>query len=456
MFDKVIYIKKIKELQEKGLLNSQEFDDLKKEILNSNESNGDIINRLIEGLEERKIKDTSSEDLSNIESLNEESLSINESIESNSKNKNILLGNSGIVLGIIAVGIAFFFIYNWNNKNTTVLNINSSSVDTTTKSPSSNLNQFNINVWLKKATGYNFNLDKSKISFDLSNYRTFDSIPSLNVLGSIDNGVNNPIINYFNDYILIEFDNGWKHKIYVTSKLVVNSIHYGSNGETELYNLNTKALNSVNYEITNINGNDADVKSSGHDDSGAYNSNSGKLNLITGVVSWENSNTTKNENVDYSSISEPKSEIISTKKDSSQAVQKTNFVKSHTVIERSTRNNEVNRLSYIEGIRIDYSNDGNFKLKSFDFLSTVFGENSCFANIGEFDEAKFRPSKLEKEFDGDGYHYKQYIGQLFLTTRCGIKTHESRITFISKANDNNTIGIRLGMRGIYSLYTINF
>ena len=80
--------------------------------------------------------------------------------------------------------------------------------------------------------------------------------------------------------------------------------------------MNTKALNSVNYEITNINGNDADVKSSGHDDSGAYNSNSGKLNLITGVVSWENSNTTKNENVDYSSISEPKSEIISTKKES--------------------------------------------------------------------------------------------------------------------------------------------
>ena len=180
--------------------------------------------------------------------------------------------------------------------------------DSTRVDSSKLVNGASLNEWLKKATGYDFNLDNSRISFETKNYSISDTSIKLNVSGSEENGVKNPKSNYYNSYIVIEFENGWKHHIFLTNNLVINSIHYGSHGESVLYNLNTKSSNILDYEITNINGKEAVIMSSGHDSTGGFVNNTGKLNLETLEVIWDNStnqinSTRQNDNPDIDGIS---------------------------------------------------------------------------------------------------------------------------------------------------------
>jgi len=302
MEDKIKQLKKIKNLLDDGLINEIEFDELKKGILGTSYPKESITEKVVENsMGSISIKESVSttesekkltEQVKTINNINENS-SINNFLENNIDttktnnqvpNKTMLYIYLFIAL-LVIIGGVIFYSKSFNNSNETNLTIDSTKTDSSKK-----LNVLYLNDWLKKATGYDFNIENSKISFDISNYGTFDSTFRLDVSGSSENGIKNPILNYYNNYLLIEFENGWKHRIYLTSNLVINSIHYGSHGETNLYNLYNKTSNLVNYEIKNINGNVAEIVSSGHNDSGGYVSKSGKLNLTTGEDKWDNEN----------------------------------------------------------------------------------------------------------------------------------------------------------------------
>ena len=314
MEDKIVQIKKIKEFLDQGLINQIEFDELKKEIIGSSNATPTIKNIIDENITDSnaeklkataltsvmdgsiKSKEDAKSNVSASDGINENTVNANstqnnnDSVKINSttakKDSNKTLFFLFISILILIVG-AVFYSQSTNKSSEAKIGVDSTKLDS---------NRTNVNEWLKKATGYDFKLDNSRISFDIKNYSLYDTSIKLNVSGSEENGVKNPILSYYNSYIVIEFENGWKHHIYLTNNLVINSIHYGSHGESVLYNLNTKSSNILDYEVTNINGKEAVIMSSGHDSVGGFVNNTGKLNLETLEVNWDDVNNQTNQN----------------------------------------------------------------------------------------------------------------------------------------------------------------
>ena len=159
---KIIFLNRIKELKEQGLVNYQEFNDLKKEILNSTEDDNERLNLIIINKEKGHNNYTQNEDSSNFEYSNEDSLTKRDNIKPSNKNNRVLLVNFGIViivLGVIASGIIMLNKYNHENANSSAVNTNTTKVDSVPKAEvvsvnSSYIASDNVVFYLKKNERY--------------------------------------------------------------------------------------------------------------------------------------------------------------------------------------------------------------------------------------------------------------------------------------------------------------
>ena len=255
-------IERLKELLDSGTINIKEFESLKSEILNI------------------------------VTVTPSPTPTISKPIKNKPKRPSVFI--SIVLVLIIAV---FIIIYtNTSNNNSSIILKQTNKIDTNiavNKEPLTN----NLNDWLIKVTGYNFNLDLSKIKFTTTNYVSGSDFKfQINGVSNDPITTNlNPTINYYNDYIKIEFSNGWQYAIFLTPNVAINSVHKGTSSESDIYNLNTKSSNVEIFEVSNINGYSADIFSSGHDEKGNYVRQQGILDLVTFKAKWADANLTSTQ-----------------------------------------------------------------------------------------------------------------------------------------------------------------
>lgn len=309
MQDKIIKLTKIKTLFDEGLISQVEFDNLKNEVLGiyrisskkiEVKSTQQMIDIHIKKKAETKILIDAEPKVITKELIKETTI---EKINKDGNLKELNKGKSSrlillliLTFPILITGIYYLISQSNNNHSST------NTAPISDSKPSDSVKQIsgtNINEWLKKATGYDFNIDNSRISFDKGNFSSFDSTFKFNIpKPSDDKTTANLNLNYYNDYILIEYrDDGsaGKSRIYLTSKLLIYSVHFATTGITQIYNLITKKSSQEDVYITGVNGNDAEMIAGGHDSTGRYVINSsGKINLLSGEVSWDKGQVTSN------------------------------------------------------------------------------------------------------------------------------------------------------------------
>lgn len=304
MEDKIVRLKKIKELFDQGLVTTEEFNELKNEILGTiiDKSNTKVISNITaqNGGEKIEMKPTTY--------TNNRPIISKEGATKKSTNKNLPLYIASSFLILSALGFGIYFFSKNNNISTLPIIRDSTKVDTSRIVDNSSLStNSDINEWLKKATGYNFNLDNSRVKFDANNYKLFDTSSKIFFSKpSDDRSISNISLIYNDNYIFINYrddEGAGKSSIYLTSSFVIYSVHYVSTGNTQLFNLVTKKTTNFDAYVTRINGNEAEMVAGGHDNTGKYVILSrGIINLTTGEAKWDDEISLSNESMNGASI----------------------------------------------------------------------------------------------------------------------------------------------------------
>ena len=151
---------------------------------------------------------------------------------------------------------------------------------------------YTFNKWFKKTTGSNYVFNSSQVKFDTKNYESaIIKFPNMNYNLEDVTGENlaltKPSVISNIGYNKITFKEGWTITILSNPNFYIRSIHHGSSGEAQVFNLKTGVLEDVDFEIFELNGDIALIHTSWHD-GGRYVSKNGYYDLNTKKVKYGN------------------------------------------------------------------------------------------------------------------------------------------------------------------------
>ncbi len=152
-----------------------------------------------------------------------------------------------------------------------------------------------FNKWFQKTTGSNYKFDFNQIKFDTKNYdNALFKFPNFkydleDVTGdNLSNLRPNVISN--NGSIKIVFMGGWSFTIFANANYYIMSVHHGSSGDAQIFNLKTGVLENVDFEIFELNGDKAQIHTSWHENGGRYVSRNGIYDLNTKKLKYGKKN----------------------------------------------------------------------------------------------------------------------------------------------------------------------
>ena len=161
-------------------------------------------------------------------------------------------------------------------------------------------NQNYLNSWLLKSTGLNLNIDANRINFSIEDYiyeLNLGKITQIQILGPNLKDkflVRTPTIEYFNDHVKIEFNNGWTHHIFITWDVVIYTINDGVKSTTRFFNI-APAIDKIvgvvpstiqDYSVISITENQASIITLFQNNEGITGIKRGQLNLSTYKIVW--------------------------------------------------------------------------------------------------------------------------------------------------------------------------
>lgn len=148
-----------------------------------------------------------------------------------------------------------------------------------------------FNNWFQKTTGSNYKFNINQIKFDTKNYEiALYRFPNLkydleDVTGE-NLGELRPNVISGNGSVKIVYSGGWSFTIFANANYYILSMHRGSGGDAQIFNLKTGIIENVDFEIFELNGDKAQVHTSWHENGGRYVSKNGVYDLNTKKVKY--------------------------------------------------------------------------------------------------------------------------------------------------------------------------
>ena len=152
-------------------------------------------------------------------------------------------------------------------------------------------NPESFNRWFQRTTGSHYIFNPSQIKFDTKNYETaIYKFPNLNfgmedVNGEDLTALRPNVISKIGSVKII-FSGGWTFTYFANANRFITTVHHGSSGDSRIFNLKTGVVDDVDFEVVDLDGDKAMVRTSGHDNRGAYISKSGNYDLNTKKVKF--------------------------------------------------------------------------------------------------------------------------------------------------------------------------